>query len=78
MEEETKKLRSLRKERERELTNRHTKELQDFDVVQDTASSSGPWKHRVSGQRSAQETNNGSAVNGRKSSGSSPTGSTAR
>jgi hypothetical protein len=77
MDEETKKLRNLRKERERELTNRHTRELEEFDVIEDAGSTSGPWKHRTSSQRSGQETNNGTAVNGRKST-SSPTGSTAR
>lgn len=78
MEEETKKLRNLRKEREWELTNRHTRELEEFDVIEDEESSStSPWKHRTSSQRT--ETNNGAAVNGRKSSASSsPIGSTER
>ena len=77
MDEETKKLRNLRKDRERELSKRHTRELEEFDV-EEPGSSSGPWKHRTSSNRSSQETSNGSAVNGRKSSGSSPTGSAAR
>ncbi|XP_028396391.1 serine/threonine-protein kinase TAO3-like isoform X1 [Dendronephthya gigantea] len=80
MDEETKNLRNLRKERERELNNRHVRELEEFDVVEDGMS--GPWKHRSSNQRSAntQETNNGTAasINGRKSTASSPPGATAR
>ena len=81
MDEETKKLRNLRKERERELDNRHVRELEEFDVVED-GGTSGPWKHRSPSQRSAnaQETSNGTAtsLNGRKSATSSPTGGTAR
>lgn len=74
MDEETRKLENLRTDRERDLKIRHTRELEEFDVVEEAGSTvCGPWKHRTSSQRSTQEINNGSAVNGRKSMTSSPT-----
>lgn len=84
MDEESKKLKNLRKDRERELHTRHTRELEEFDAVQDgSIPSSGPWKHRTSSQRSGTSPksveNNGTAMsaNGRKSM-SPTTGSPAR
>ena len=82
MDEETQKLKNLRKERERELKNRHGRELQEFDGLEDGCSPpGGQWKHRTSSQRSATKTveNNGTpmSVNGRKSA-SPPTGDTTR
>lgn len=75
------KLKNLRKERERELSNRHTRELKEFDMLEDGEGPTGPWKHRTSSERSAGNSpeNNGTAtsVNGRKSA-ASPTGSAAR